>query len=185
MFLSFIVNNFWPALSGGEATRWWDYPGFELWKFANLAVFVLVMVYILTRKAKLGEVFRSRREGIKLELAKAREERDAALAKLKEVEERLARLATEVATIKENSVREAAEERERIARSTETEITKLSEQALREIGSAGKAAKKELRRYAAEQSVHLAEEIVRREMRPEDDARLIANNIEELGGAAQ
>jgi F0F1-type ATP synthase membrane subunit b/b' len=42
-----------------------------------------------------------------------------------------------------------------------------------------------LRRYAAEQSVHLAEEIVRREMRPEDDARLIANNIEELGGPAQ
>jgi F-type H+-transporting ATPase subunit b len=97
----------------------------------------------------------------------------------------LARLATEVATIKENSVREAAEERERIARSTETEITKLSEQALREIERAGKAAKKELRRYAAEKSVHLAEEIVRREMRPEDDARLIANNIEELGGAAQ
>ena len=185
MFLSFIVSNFFPALSGGEGTPWWDYPGFELWKFANLAVFVAVMVYILTRKAKLGEVFQSRRESIKLELARAQQERDAALAKLKEVEERLARLDTEVATIKERSVREAAEERERISQSTETEITKMSEQALREIESAGKAAKKELRRYAAEQSVHLAEEIVRREMRPEDDARLIGNNIEELGGAAQ
>jgi F0F1-type ATP synthase membrane subunit b/b' len=185
MFLSFIVNNFLPALAGGETTPWWDYPGFELWKFVNLAVFVAVMVYILTKKAKLGEVFQSRRESIKLELAQAQQERDAALAKLKEVEERLARLDTEVAGIKERSVREAAEERERIARSTETEITKLSEQALREIESAGKAAKKELRRYAAEQSVQMAEAIVRREMRPEDDARLIANNIEELGGAAQ
>jgi F0F1-type ATP synthase membrane subunit b/b' len=185
MFLSLIINNFLPALSGGETTPWWDYPGFELWKFANLAVFVFVMVYILTRKAKLGEVFQARREGIKLELAKAKQERDAALAKLKEVEERLARLDTEVATIKELAVVEAAEERERIARATETELSKLSEQALREIESAGKAAKKELRRYAAEQSVRLAEDIVRREMRPEDDARLIANNIEELGGAAQ
>ena len=82
-------------------------------------------------------------------------------------------------------MREAAEERERIARSTETEINRLSEQATREIESAGKAAKKELRRYTAEQSVRLAEEIVRREMKPEDDARLIANNIEELGGPAQ
>ena len=85
-----------------------------------------------------------------------------------EVEERLGLLDTEVATIKEQSVREAAEERERIARSTETEINRLSEQATREIESAGKAAKKELRRYTAEQSVRLAEEIVRREMKPED-----------------
>lgn len=185
MLLSFIVTNFFPALSGGGTTPWWDYPGFELWKFANLAVFVAVMVYILTRKAKLGEVFQTRRESIKLELAKAKQERDAALEQLKEVEARLARLDTETAAIKERASREAAEERERIAKSTETEITKLSEQATREIESAGKAAKKELRRYAAEQSVHLAEAIVRREMRPEDDARLIANNIEGLGGAPQ
>jgi F0F1-type ATP synthase membrane subunit b/b' len=56
---------------------------------------------------------------------------------------------------------------------------------LREIETAGKAARKDLRRYTAEQSVRLAEEIVRREIKPEDDARLIRNNIEELGGAAQ
>jgi F-type H+-transporting ATPase subunit b len=180
------------ALIMAEGTGWWarmqpylDYPGFEAWKFFNLAIFVAVLVYIMTRKAKLGEAFKTRREGIKQELARAQQERDAALAKLKEVEERLSLLDTEVATIKEQSVREADEERERIARSTETEITKLSEQAAREIESAGKAARKELRRYTAEQSVRLAEEIVRREMKPEDDARLIANNIEELGGRAQ
>jgi len=82
-------------------------------------------------------------------------------------------------------VREAAAERERIAKSTETEIAKLSEQATREIESAGKVAKHELRRFAAEQSVRMAEQMIRREMRPEDDQRLITQNIEELGGAAQ
>ena len=34
-------------------------------------------------------------------------------------------------------------------------------------------------------AVRVAEELIRREMRPEDDARLIGHNIEELGGAAQ
>ena len=173
------------AFAAAEETHWWDYPGFELWKFVNLAIFVAALVFILTRKVKLGEIFQARRESIKRELAKAQEERDAALQKLKEVEERLARLDTEVTAIKEQSAREAIEERERIARSTETEIARLSEQALREIESAGKAARKDLRRYTAEQSVSLAEEIVRREMKPEDDARLIRNNIEELGGTAQ
>lgn len=182
MTLSF--TNFFSVLALQE-TRWWDYPGFELWKFINLAIFVAALLFILTRKVKLGEAFRNRREGIKHELARAQQERDAALRKLKEVEQRLAQLEAEVANIQEQSVREATEERERIARSTETEIAKLSEQAQREIENAGKTARHELRRYTAEQSVRLAEEMIRREMQPEDDARLVGRNIEELGGAAQ
>lgn len=181
MFLSFATL----ILFSSEETAWWDYPGFELWKFINLAVFVAILVFILTRKVKIGEAFKTRREQIRRELARAKEERDAALAKLKEVEERLARLDSEVTTIQGQSQREAAEERERIAKSTEAEIAKLGEQAKREIESAGKAAKHELRVYAAETSVQLAEQIIRREMRPEDDARLITRNVEELGGARQ
>jgi F-type H+-transporting ATPase subunit b len=185
MFPSVIISDLLLAFAGAEETHWWDYPGFELWKFVNLAIFVAALVFVLTRKVKLGEIFRARREDIKRELAKAQQERDAAVAKLKEVEERLARLDTEVTTIKEQSAREAMEERERIARSTETEIARLSEQALREIERAGKATRKELRRFTAEQSVRLAEEIVRREIKPEDDARLIKNNIAELEGTSQ
>lgn len=182
MFLTLINDGALFVFAAAEE-HWWDYPGFELWKFINLGIFVLALVFILTRKAKLGEAFKTRRESIKRELARAQEERDAALRKLKEVEERLTQLDTEVVAIKEQSKREAAEERERIARSTETEIAKLTEQAQREIENAGKVAKQELRRYTAEQSVNLAEEMIRREMKPEDDARLITRNIEELGGA--
>jgi F0F1-type ATP synthase membrane subunit b/b' len=87
-----------------------------------------------------------------------------------------------VASVREQSKREAAEERERIARSTEEETQKLREQAQREIESAGKAARQELRLFAAEQSVQLAEEMIRRDMRPEDDARMLSREIEELGG---
>jgi F-type H+-transporting ATPase subunit b len=185
MFLSFIISELLLAFAGAEETHWWDYPGFELWKFVNLAIFVIALIFAMRRFFGVPEMFRDRKETIKRELAKAQEERDAALQKLKEVEERLAQLDKEVTVIKEQSAREAVEERERIARSTETEVTKLSAQALREIESAGKAARKDLRRYTAEQSVRLAEKIVRREMKPEDEARLIRNNIEELGGAAQ
>lgn len=161
---------------------WWDYPGLELWKFINLGIFVLGIAYVLTRKVKLGEAFKSRRENIRAELAHARQERDAATEKLKEIEGRLARLNDEITTIKEQSRLEAEQERARIARSTEADLLKLREQAQREIDSAGKAARNELRRYTAEQSVRLAEEIIRREMRPEDHAQLITRNIEELGG---
>ena len=166
-----------------QEEHWWNYPGFELWKFINLAVFVAVMLFLLRRR--ISAAFSTRRENIKLDLERARQERDAALAKLKEVEERLSRLDTEVTAIQKQSVKEASEERERIAKSTEAEIAKLGDQARREIESAGKVAKHELRLFAAEQSVLMAEQMIRREMKPEDDARLISQNIEELGGAAQ
>lgn len=173
-----------------EGGTWWsrvlpylDYPGFEAWKFLNLAIFVAVLVYILGRKANLGLAFRNRRESIKDELERARKERDAALEKLKEVEARLANLDTEIANINERSKRDAAAERERIAQSTEAEISKLTAQAQREIENAGKSAKNDLRRFTAEQSVQLAEQIIKRNMRPEDDARLINRNIDEMGAA--
>lgn len=166
-----------------ETASWWDYPGFELWKFVNLLIFAGALIYILVRKARLGDAFRARRESIKAELENARAERDAALAKLKEIEERLTGLNTEIATINEKSQREAAAERERIAQTTEAEIAKLSTQAQREIENASKSAKNELRRFTAEQSVRMAEELIKRNMRPEDDARMIGRNIEELGAA--
>jgi F-type H+-transporting ATPase subunit b len=178
-FLTLLILSF-----AEEGPHWWDYPGFELWKFINLAVFVAALVFVL-KKANLQEAFRARRESIKRELAQAQQERDAAVAKLKEVEERLARLDAEVAAVKAQSQREAEEERERIAQATEIEIAKLSETAQREITRAAKTAKHELRRYTAEQTVRLAEVIIRREMRPEDDARLINRDITELGGPAQ
>ena len=182
MFLSFTVTVLF-ALSEGGDVHWWDYPGFELWKFINLGIFLAVMILILRRR--MSEAFRTRREGIRTELARAQQERDAAVAKLKEVEERLARLDSEVSVIQEQSKREAAEENQRIVRDTETEVAKLSEQAQREIERAGKTARHELRRYTAEQSVRMAEEMIRREIKPEDDARLITRNIEDLGGAAR
>ena len=169
---------------------WWarvepylNYPGFEAWKFINLAIFLAALLFILFRKARLGDAFRVRRESIKTELDRARKERDAALEKLREVEGRLATLDTEVAAIKERSEREVAAERERIKQRTAEEISKITAQAQRDIENAGKSAKNELRRFAAEQSVNLAEQVIRRNLRPEDDARLINQNIDEMGAA--
>jgi F-type H+-transporting ATPase subunit b len=167
-------------LAEGDAAPWWNRPGLEVWKFVNLFLFVGALVYILRRP--VSDALRARREGIRRELMRAQEERDAANAKLEEVTARLSRLNEEVASVREQARREAEEERERIRRSTDEEAEKLREQARREIESAGKAARHDLRRFAAEQSVQLAEEMIRRDIRPEDDQRLVNRQVEELGG---
>ena len=88
----------------------------------------------------------------------------------------------EVAQIKKQAEAEAAAERERLTRQTESDLAKLKASAQREIEGAAKIAKQELREFVAQQSLQLAEETIRREIRPEDDARLIGVSVEQLGG---
>jgi F-type H+-transporting ATPase subunit b len=165
------------SVEGSES--WWNYPGLELWKFLNLFVFIMVGVYFLG--PRMREALKSRGEVIKRELTKAREERDLALAKLAEVEARFANLDQEVARIKDKAEAEAEAERQRIRTATTEEIAKLREQAKREIEIAGKAARHELRRFAAQESVRLAEAILEKEIRAEDDVRLTSLSVQELG----
>ena len=169
------------TLADDATPSWWNYPGVEAWKFFNLLVFVIAAIYLLRRP--LSDAFKGRRERIKQEFRKAQEERDRALAELKEIETRLARLDEEVGSIRKHAQAEAAAERQRLNRETAAELAKLKESAQREIESAGKAARQELREFAAQQSLRLAEEAIQREMRPDDDARLIHAGVEQLGGS--
>ena len=163
-----------------DDSPWYDYPGWEVWKFVNLFLFIGVLIFLLRRP--IGASLVARRDTIRKELMRAQEERRAALAKLEEVEARLARLDAEVETVREQAKREAEAERENITRATAEETRRLREQAQREIESAGKVARQDLRRYAAEQSVRLAEDLIRRDIGAEDDTRLMNEYIGDLGG---
>ena len=164
---------------------WVNYPGLELWKFVNLFIFMACAFYLHRRFGRpIRQALRTRGEGIKRELARAQEERNEALAKLAEVDERFAGLAVEVAKIEERARVEGEADRERIALATEQEISRTREQAKKEIESAGKKARHDLRRFAALESVRLAEEILRIEIRPEDDARLTSQTVQQLGRTA-
>ena len=174
--LSTLLMSFIAGDAGGGLSEY----VITLAKIFNLALFLGVMAYLLGRPIK--ESLRARRENIRGDLMRAQEERNAALAKLEEVDARLSRLNAEAEAVRAQAQREAEEERRRIERATEEEVRRLREQARREIESASKTARLELRRFAAEQSVRLAEEMIRRDMRPEDDARLLNEYVEELRG---
>lgn len=161
---------------------WVNYPGIELWKFANLLVFIICALLLHRRFGRpVREALRARGEGIKRELLKAQKERDQALAKLSEVESRFASLDVEVAKVQSKARSEAEAEKQRMAEAAKSEIAKIREQAKRDIEIAGKAARQDLRRFAARESVRLAEEILEREVSADDDTRLTGLNVQELG----
>lgn len=189
MLLSFILIFAEPAGARGASgwnnfVHFWDtyfnYPGFELWRFLNLAIFVAIMIYLL--KKPLTSAFKAKRETIRAELIKAEAERQAALAQLTATREKLALVDTETETILQRAAREADAEKIRIGEQTEFEINKLREQADSEVERAGKQIKTELRRFSAEESIRLAKEKISGTITAEKDARLVQAGIESIGG---
>ena len=158
--------------------RYLNYPGLEVWKFLNLTIFTILAIYVLRKP--INAALLARRGAIQQELLDAQNERERALAQVTEANSLLSRLEDDVHTIREQARQEAESERQRLAASTAREIEKLKQQALREMETADKLARKELRQYLAKRSVELARESVRSQMRPEDDTHLIKENIGEL-----
>src|ERR1041385_2115801 len=152
-----------------EGIEWYNYPGLELWKFLNLAIFLAAAIYVLRKP--INRALLARRDAIQQELVTAQQEREQALARVAEADSLLGRLDEDVRTVQKQANEEAALEKQRIAASTEREIEKLKQQAQREMETADKLARKELRQFLAEKSVQMARESIRTQMRPLKDAK--------------
>jgi F-type H+-transporting ATPase subunit b len=158
--------------------EWFNYPGLELWKFVNLAIFAALGIYVLRRP--ISQALLARRESIRQEILAAQNERDQALARIAEADNLLGRLDADVRTVHEQATQEAKSERQRLAEATARELEKLKQQAQREMETADKLARKGLRKYLAQRSVELARVTIKNQMRPEDDTQLIKENMGEL-----
>jgi len=151
-----------------------------IWRVINLLIFVLILVYVFRNKIKIGQVFDNRGAKIVKELEQAKREKQEAEQKLAEVESRLSHLDEEVARIRAEAEAEREREAARISQSATADAEKVRQTARREIEGAMKAARTELRAFVAEQSVGLAETIIRREIRPDDNTRMLNKYIDEL-----
>ncbi|HEX6278480.1 MAG TPA: hypothetical protein VFZ49_00575 [Pyrinomonadaceae bacterium] len=172
-----------PAGQGGFMdfyNTWLNYPGFEAWKFVNLAIFLLIIGYFVKRP--LSEAFKAKREAIRADLIRAEEEKKAALARFTSVEAKLASLDNERQLILNKAKAEADAEAARIAGTAEAEVAKLKGQTSGEIVRLTQLAKLELRRFSAEESIRLAEEKLRSRIDQNADANLVKSGIQAIGG---
>jgi F0F1-type ATP synthase membrane subunit b/b' len=148
-------------------------------KTLNIAIFA-GLLYFLLRKP-VASFFEARSAAIKADLERAKRERAAAEAKLAEVEARLARLSDEQERIRTEAEAEVEAEQARVRARTDEEVRRIAEAAEREVAGALKAARADLQRFVAEQSVHLAENIIRSEMSEDDRKRIVGQYAEQMG----
>ncbi len=159
---------------------WFNIPGFEAWKFVNLAIFIALMIYVA--KKPLSEAFKGKREQIRSELIKAEAEKQAALAKLTSAEAKLAQLGAEKENILARAKEEGAFEKKRLAELTKADIERMGQQNDSELSRLSKQSYAELRRFSAKESIRLAEEKLRAQIDGTVDARLVKASISEIGG---
>lgn len=155
-------------------------PGFEAWKFVNLAIFTVIILYFV--KKPVSAAFKARRDAIRAELIRAEEEKKAAMARLTTAEAKLASLDNERQLVLNKAKQEADAEKARLGEQADLEVAKIKAQSSGEITRLTQVATVELRRFSAEESIRLAEEKLRSEIDDKADAGLVGSRIQAIGG---
>ena len=149
-----------------------------IWAWLNFAILAGALGYIGVKKG--GPYFASRTLSIRKGIAEADQIRANAEARAADVDRRLAGLQTEIESLRSSARAEQAAEADRIRQQTAADLARIKEHAGREIEAAGKAARMDLKRYAAQLAVDLAEQKIRRQMTPEVQTALVENFSRDL-----
>lgn len=141
------------------------------WPVANFVIFVGVIYYF--GNGPMKEYLATRSATIRKDLVEAAEIKAAATAQLAAVEQKLQALPGELAALRTRGADEIVNEEKRIAAAAEAERERLLEQTRREIDLQVRLAKKDILDHAADLSVQLATERLKKEITPADQARLV------------
>jgi F-type H+-transporting ATPase subunit b len=133
-----------------------------VYKFINLSLLVGALAYLLRKP--LADFFAQRSASIRKEIEEGQKALEASQAQLKTVEEKLRHLEEEIASFKASAGQEMEAERQRLKHAEAEEAEKILQAARAQTEVAVRAAKLELRTYAAQQAVALAEEIIRQRL---------------------
>lgn len=121
-----------------------------------------------------------REDFIRDSLQQAKQDREAAEARLREYGEKLDTARAEASAIVDEGRRDADVLRRKIEEHAKEEADAILERAKREISIATDTAVKELYTLSARLATDVASRVIRKELNPREHERLIAESIEEL-----
>ena len=146
----------------------------------NFLILAGVLVYFLRKP--FTSFLKERSDLLRKSIDDAAKARAEAAEKLSAIETRTAKLADEIAGMNEKMDVEAAAEARRLKETATVEISRIRAQSEFTGEQEVKKAREELRREAALLSARAAEELVRKTLSPEDQERLLRENLEKIEG---
>ncbi|MFA5908959.1 MAG: hypothetical protein WC815_09310 [Vicinamibacterales bacterium] len=148
------------------------------WPIANFIIFVGVIYYF--GNGPLKDYLATRSAAIRKDLVEAAALKAAATAQLATIEQKLQALPGELNALRTRGAEEIVAEEKRIAAAAEADRERLLEQTRREIDLQVRLAKKEILEHAADLSVQLATERIKKETTPADQDRLVDRYLDQV-----
>ena len=148
------------------------------WPIANFIIFVGILYYFFNQPFR--DYLASRSTTIGKDLVEAAELKAAATAQLAAIEQKLQALPGELEALRQRGAAEIAAEEQRIAAAATVDRDRLLEQTRREIDLQVRLAKREILEHAADLSVQLATERIKKEVTPADQDRLVDRYLQQV-----
>ena len=148
------------------------------WQIMNFGALLFLLVKF--GGPPVAKALAARHQQIKSDLASAAETRAAAQARFEQQEKRLASLEQEIATIAASIKQEAEAEKARLIALSEERARRIREESEFIIEQQVKQAEEDLRREVAAAAVALAEKIIRLQMGPGDQQRMIDSFVGDI-----
>lgn len=164
------------AHGGGiPAEKWWDL----FWRAMNFAALVVILVWALKKPIAGG--LKGRREAIKDQFEELEARKADAERVYKEYEAKLAKIDDEVSSIVEAAVKQGELEKQRIIEEAERAAGDIKRQADMAIQHELAQAVAHLRSEIAEQAVMVAEELIRKNLKSDDQNKMVEDYLEKVG----
>ncbi len=148
------------------------------WPVANFIIFLGVLYYYFNKPFK--EYLAGRSSTIRKDLVEAAELRSTATAQLAAIEQKLQALPGELNTLRTRGAEDIKAEEQRIAAAAVADRERMLEQTRREIDLQVRLAKKEILEHAADLSLQLATERIKKEVTPADQDRLVDRYLSQV-----
>ncbi len=150
-----------------------------LYKTINFLILVGGLGYVLRKP--MADFFNGRSASIQKALDEGRKALEASQAQLRAAERKLRGLEAEIAALQAAAEREMKAERQRLQQAGTEEAARILQAARAQIDSALRAAKLELKQYAAQQSVARAEGLIRTRLDDAGRRRLVTQFAATVG----
>jgi len=146
-----------------------------IFKWINFVILAGGLAYLLRKP--LREFFTQRSASIRKSLEEGRKALEASQAQLQAVEEKLQHFEEEMAAFRAAALREMDAERERLRQATAHEMEKMLASVQTQMETTTKQARVELKLYAAEQAVEMAEKMIGQRLDEAGQQRLVSQFI--------
>lgn len=147
-------------------------------RLINATILFGTLFYFLRKPIK--EYLADRQKQVRQDLDTATDLRKTAAEQLEELDAKMRALPGAIETLKVQGADEIAQEQARIARAAEADRQRLLEQTRREIDLQLRIAQRELIEHAADLSIGLATERIKKNITDQDQARLVDRYVEQL-----